>query len=92
MKYKKRIEILLKIIARVYTKNPGIQKVIDKLVIDIWKEEGVSPQQVFFAFLCCWLYRYGLSKHNFSVCKGQLMKIIEFIFSRDHEKKSYIIF
>ena len=53
MKHKKKIEILLKAIERVYTKNPGMQTLIDELMIDICKEEGVSPEQVFFAFLCC---------------------------------------
>ena len=55
-------------------------------MIDICKEEGVSPEQVFFAFLCCWLYRYGLSKDNFFVCEGQLMKKLGFIFDGDQEK------
>ena len=53
MKHKKKIEILLKVIERVYTKNPGMQTLIDELMIGICKEEGVSPEQVFFAFLCC---------------------------------------
>ena len=53
-----------KIIERVYTKNPEMQKLIDESVIDIFKEESVSSEQVFFAFLCCWLYRYGISKHR----------------------------
>ena len=48
MKDKKRIEILLKVIERVYSKNPGMQTMIDESVIDICKEEGVSPEQVFF--------------------------------------------
>ena len=53
MKHKKKIEILLLVIDRVYTKNPGMQTLIDELMIGISKEEGVSPEQVFFAFLCC---------------------------------------
>ena len=48
MKDKKRVEILLKVIERVYSKNPGMQTLIDESVIDICKEEGVSPEQVFF--------------------------------------------
>ena len=84
MKDKRKVEILLKVIERVYNKNPDTEKLIDESMIHVCKEEGVSPEQVFFvfAFLYCWLYRYGLSKHKFSVCKGkQLMKIIRFIFS-----------
>ena len=42
MKDKRKVEILLKLIERVYTKNPGTQKLIDESMIDIWKE-GVSP-------------------------------------------------
>ena len=78
MKDKKRIEILLKVIQRIFGKNPEIQKLIDRSMIDICKEVGVSPEQIFFVFLCCWLYRNGLSK--------QLMKILVFIFSGDKNK------
>ena len=42
MKDRKKIEILLKVIARVYTKSPGMQKLIDRPMKDICKEEGVS--------------------------------------------------
>ena len=42
MKDRKKIEILLKVIARVYTKSPGMQKMIDRSMKDICKEEGVS--------------------------------------------------
>lgn len=47
MKDKKRIEILLKAIERIYNKNTGIQKLMYKSMIDVCKEEGVSPKQVF---------------------------------------------
>ena len=49
MKDKRKIEILLKVIEIVYTKNPGMQKLVDKSMIDLCKE-GVSPEQVFFVF------------------------------------------
>ena len=64
MKDKRKAEILLKADERVYTKNSGIQNFIDESMIDVYKEEGVSPEQVIFifVFLCCWLYSYGLSK------------------------------
>ena len=64
MKDKRKAEILLKADERVYTKNSGIQNFIDESMIDVYKEEGASPEQVIFifAFLCCWLYSYGLSK------------------------------
>lgn len=48
MKDKKRTEILLKFIKRLYSESPNIQKSMDSLMIDIFKEEGVSPKQVFF--------------------------------------------
>ena len=60
-------------------------------MIDTCKEESASPKQVIFAFLSCWLYRYGLSKHKFCVCKGQLMKILGFVFNGDQEK-NYVEF
>ena len=79
MKDKKIIKILLKVIERVYNKTPGMQTLTDESMVDICKEEGVSPEQLIFAFLCCLLYRYGISEHKFLVCKGQ------FIFSSDQE-------
>ena len=75
-----KVEVLLKVIETVYTKNPGMQKLIDKSMMDICKEEGVSTEQVIFAGLCCWFYRYELSKHKFFVCERQLMKIQGFYF------------
>ena len=51
-----------------------MKTLIEESMIDICKEESVSPKQVFFGFLCCLcclLYRYGLSKHNFfALIKG----------------------
>ena len=35
MKEKKKIETLLKVIERVYAKNPAMQKLIDESMIDI---------------------------------------------------------
>ena len=69
-----------------------MQTLVDKSMIDVCKEEGVSHEQVFFAFLWCWLYRYGLSKYKLFVREGQLMKMLGFSFSGDQEKKSYIAF
>ena len=70
MKGKKKIEILLKV-EKIYSKNPGMQKLIDESLIDVCKEEGVSHEQVFFCFdfLCFCLYRDGLSKHKCFACK-----------------------
>ena len=48
MKDKKRIEILLKVTERVYSKNPG-KTLIDESMIDICKEV-VPFEQVFFCF------------------------------------------
>ena len=41
MKDKKRMEMLLKVIEKVYSKKPGMQTLIDESMIDICKEEGV---------------------------------------------------
>ena len=53
MKDKKRFEILLKVIKKVYDENPELQKFIDTLIVKVWAEESVSPKQVcfYFAFL-----------------------------------------
>ena len=67
MKDKKRIEIPLKVIERIYSKSPGMQTLIEESMIDICKEKSVSLEQVFFAFLCCLLYRYWLSEHKFFI-------------------------
>ena len=48
MKVKTKIEILVKVIEKFYTKNPGMQKLIEKSMIDICKEESVLSEQVFF--------------------------------------------
>ena len=48
MKEKTKIEILVKVIEKFHTKNPGMQKLIKKSMIDICKEESVSSEQVFF--------------------------------------------
>ena len=48
MKDKKRIEILLKAIERIYINSPGIQTLLDKSVIDICKEESVPSEKAFF--------------------------------------------
>ena len=60
MKDKKRIEIPLKVIERIYSKSPGMQTLIEESMIDICKEKSVSLEQVFFAFL--WL-----SEHKFFI-------------------------
>ena len=57
-----------------------MQTLKDKSMIEICKEEGVSPKQVCFCSFM-WSYHYGLSKHKFCVCEGQL------IFSGDQEEK-----
>ena len=44
------------------------------------------PNRYYFAFLCSWLYLYGVSKHKFFVWEEQLMKILRFIFIGNQEK------
>ena len=63
-----------------------MQTLIDESMIDICKEEGVSPEQVVLDFLFYWLYRHRLSKHKLFMSKGEL------IFSSDQDKKSCSIF
>ena len=38
------------LIERVYIKNAGMQTLIDVSMIDMCKEEGVSPEQLCFCF------------------------------------------
>ena len=51
MKDKKKLEVLLKAIQRIYD-NPEMLKVIGASIIEVCNEESVSPEQVFsyFAF------------------------------------------
>ena len=49
MKDKKKLEVLIKVIKIIYDKNPGMQEMIDSLMIEVCTEEGASPEQVFFA-------------------------------------------
>lgn len=58
-----------------------MQTLKDKSMIEICKEEGVSPKQVFFAFLCCWHLNT-----NLSVCEVQL------IFCGDQDKNLVLFF
>ena len=47
MKDKKKHEILLKVIQRIFDKNPETQELIDASMMEVCAEEGVSPEQVF---------------------------------------------
>ena len=49
-----------------------MQKLIEESMINARIEEGMLPEQVFFAFLCCWLYHFGLSSHELFVYEGSL--------------------
>ena len=69
MKDKKRNEILLKVIKKVYDENADLQKSRDASMMEVCAEEGVSPKQTFFccfffAFLCFCLYGNWLSKQT----------------------------
>ena len=48
MKDKKRFEILLKVINRIYNENCEIHELIDASIIDVCTEEEVLPEQFFF--------------------------------------------
>ena len=51
MKNKKKLEVLFKVIQRIYDKNPGMQEMIGASMKDVSADEGVSPEQVFFILL-----------------------------------------
>ena len=63
-------------------KNPGMQKLIDKQMIDICQKEEMSPKQIFFA-----VGVIIMDHLNIFDCKGQIVKILRVIFTGDLEKK-----
>ena len=67
----KRMKILLMVTERVYNKNPGIQTLIDDLIIS--KGEGVSPKQVFLLFLAVGFIVKGYLNINFLCAKDSLV-------------------
>ena len=70
----KKVEILLKVIERVYTKNPAIQKLIDKSIIDICKEDKkimCHLNRLFLLFFAVGFIVMGYQNINFVVCEGQ---------------------
>ena len=72
MKDKKKIEILLNVIERVYSQNPGMQT-----LIDICKEEDVSPEQVFFLlFFAVGFIVVGYLNINFLYAKDSLFLVV----------------
>ena len=46
----KRDKFLLKVIQRIYDKNPEIQEVVEASMIEVCAEESLSPEHVFFYF------------------------------------------
>ena len=73
----RKIEILLQVLKEFTVRVSGCKHWLDESMTDICKEEGASLKQVFYAFLCCLLYRHGLSKHKFCVVIKK--KILEFL-------------
>ena len=67
----KRIEILLMVTERVYSKNPGIQTFIDESMIS--KGKGVSPKQVFLLLLAVGFIVMGYLNINFLYAKDSLV-------------------
>ena len=72
MKNKKKIEILLEVIERTYSKNQGIQTQIDESMMDICKEEGASTKQVFLLFFAVGFIFMGYLNSNFLCTKDSL--------------------
>ena len=48
MKDKKKLDVLLKVIQRIYDKNTEMQEVIDAMMLEVCTEEGVSPEKIIF--------------------------------------------
>ena len=82
MKNKKKIEILLEVIERTYSKNLGIQTQIDESMMDICKEEGASTKQVFLLFFAVGFIFMGYLNTNFLCGKDSLFLVV--IKKEDH--------
>ena len=59
MKNQKKLEVLLKVIKRIYDKNLGMQEMIDASMKDVSADEGISRNRYFFC--CCYRYHNGYS-------------------------------
>ena len=63
MTSKMKLEVLLKVIKRIYDKIQGMQEMIDASMIEVCAEESLSPEHVFL--FCYYLYHNGyLRKKN----------------------------
>ena len=59
MKDNKKLEGLLKVIQKIYDKNPGMQGVISASMIEVCSQGGLSHEQVFL--LICYFFAVPLS-------------------------------
>ena len=50
MKDRNNLEVLLKVIKRIYDKNPGMQEMLDASMVEVCAEECESAEHVFFYF------------------------------------------
>ena len=77
---KSNFKVIEKVIERMYSTSLGIQTLIDESMIDICKEKGVSPEQIFLLFfdVCSIVMGYL----NISFCGSQERKNVEFFDSR----------
>ena len=67
MKDEKKIELLLKVIEIIHDQNPGTEKVIDPLMVEVSSKECVSPEQVYFHFIflfCCFYSKKNIEYIN----------------------------
>ena len=55
MNNKKRGEILLKVIKHIYEQHLDKRNIIDSLLVDVGREENVSPEKFFFCFFAALL-------------------------------------
>ena len=67
MKDKEKLKILLKVIQRIYDKNPEMQEVIDASMMKVCAEESIYPEPVLFfilLFIFCRLYHNVIQEKN----------------------------
>ena len=64
MNNKKRGEILLKVIKHIYEQHLDKRDIIDSLLVDVGREENVSPEKFFFLLFCCFIIIMDSSREN----------------------------
>ena len=82
--------MLLQVMQIVYDKNPGMREVIDASMIEVYAEEDVSPEQVFF-ILPLSLSQRLLKKKNLSKSVEEIKKQLKKIFGGYTNRRKFLV-